>query len=363
MLIGYYSKQYTYHIHSNKPLYKNRMTNKRAPYPLYKEEIKNYSGFQANLQRLPKLRRTYFYKEKIVPGGDAPKSFIRIYEYGVENCRRNRPKTWIAYIAKVGHKWYPMESITEYLINQIGEVLDLNMAKSKLVLAGGQLRFLSRYFLNIKQGEQLVHGAQIYARHLGDEAFVEEANQRHFHAVTRELFTFQYTEDAIRSIFPNQHMKIMQDLVSMLVFDAIVGNNDRHFYNWGVVMDLFGKSIPRFSPIYDTARGLFWNVSEGKLKDYINSKQKLEKYILSSKPRMGWESAVDLNHFQLIEEVFNFDGRFCDKCENLVNDENIARILQLLDQKFKELISIERLQLIKRCIKLRMEKLQNIISP
>lgn len=48
----------------------------------------------------------------------------------------------------------------------------------------------------------------------------------------------------------------------MLVFDAIVGNNDRHFYNWGVIVDLKGMKPPRFSPVYDTARGLFWNQSE-----------------------------------------------------------------------------------------------------
>ncbi|HMQ46309.1 MAG TPA: HipA domain-containing protein [Saprospiraceae bacterium] len=332
---------------------------KRASYPLYEEKVHKLNGCHINLQNLPKLRRGYFYKEQIDPGGDAPKSFIRLYEYG--ECRRDAPKNWIPYIAKVGHKWYPLESITEYLMNQIGEVLGLNMAKSKLVLAGGQVRFLSRYFLDMKKGEQLTHGAQIYARHLDDEKFVEEANHRKRKDITPELFNFKFTEEAIRSIFPEQHKEILQDFVSMLIFDAIVGNNDRHFYNWGVITDLFGKTPPRFSPIYDTARGLFWNVTEAKIKGYEKSESKLEKYILSTKPRIGWEGNTGLDHFQLIEKLFFEDGRYCRSCERLVNKTALAHIIHLFDNTFIELMSSERLALIKRCIKLRMDKLQNII--
>lgn len=337
---------------------------KRAPYPLFKENCFNQSGFEANLQNLPKLRKGYFYKENKDPGGDAPKSFIRVYEYG--ECRKDNPKSWIAYIAKVGHKWYPMESITEYLINQIGEVIGLNMAKSKLVVAGGQLRFLSRYFLNPRKGEQLVHGAQIYASHLEDEEFVEEANHRNRKDITPELFNFQFTEEAIRSVFPDQFEEIVKDFVAMLIFDAIVGNNDRHFYNWGVTTDLYGRSTPRFSPIYDTARGLFWNVQESKVRSFFKSekylKDQLEVYIRNSKPRIGWDGESDINHFQLIEKVFKFDGRFCNQCERLVNEDALANIIRLLDEGFVQLISSERLELIKRCITMRVAKLQSIIS-
>lgn len=334
---------------------------KRVSYPLYRESPHKLSGSSVNLQNLTKLRRRYFYKEPITPGGDAPKSFIRVYEYG--ECRRDKPQSWVAYIAKVGHKWYPIESITEYLINQIGEVLGLNMAKSKLVLAGGQVRFLSRYFLDIGKGEQLIHGAQIYSRHLDDEEFVKEANHRKRKDITPELFNFKFTEEAICSIFPNTHKEIMQDFVSMLIFDAIVGNNDRHFYNWGVITDLFGKNFPRFSPIYDTARGLFWNVAEDKLKDYESSENKLEKYILATKPRIGWEGSTGLNHFQLIEKLFSEDRRYCDSCERLINKVALDKTMHLLDNKFVELMSGERLALIKRCIQWRVDKLQNIISP
>lgn len=98
-----------------------RSKKKRANYALGKETPLNYSGNNGNIQSLPKLRQGYFYKEEIDIGGDAPKDFLRIYQYG--NGRKDKPRHWVGYIAKVGHKWYPVESITEYIMNRIGEVI------------------------------------------------------------------------------------------------------------------------------------------------------------------------------------------------------------------------------------------------
>ncbi len=83
--------------------------------------------------------------------------------------------------------------------------------------------------------------------------------------MARDLFTFQFSEEAVRSRFTKYADEIMEAFVKMLIFDAIVGNNDRHFYNWGVIIDLLEKKAPTFAPVYDTARGLFWNYSEERI--------------------------------------------------------------------------------------------------
>jgi len=94
--------------------------------------------------------------------GDAPKDFIHLYQYG--DGKRKNFNSWPKYIAKVGKKWYPIESIVEYLLNRIGEIIGIKMAQSELRLADNQIRFLSKYFL--KEGEILVHGAQIFSVYL-----------------------------------------------------------------------------------------------------------------------------------------------------------------------------------------------------
>lgn len=131
---------------------------------LKNEKIENYSGVYLNLSKLvPSLKRNNWKELDISVGGDAPKSFLAVYEYNRDSTvRKSKVDSWPKYIAKVGHKWYPIESINEYLFNQIGEQLGLNMALSRLVTIKGQLRFMSKYFLN-HQRESLIHGAEIFA--------------------------------------------------------------------------------------------------------------------------------------------------------------------------------------------------------
>lgn len=329
-----------------------------SKYPLYHETPKSYSGSpKVNWERyLPILRREHFYKEPVDVGGDAPKSFIRWYRYGT--CKRKPRSKWPAYIAKVGHKWYPVESITEYLMNRIGEVLGIQMAESKLVLANKQIRFLSRYFLN-RDREQLIHGAQIYASYLEDEQFVEDANDRQQQRISRQLFTFQFTEEAVKAVFPIHHFQIMEDFVAMLLLDAVVGNNDRHFYNWGVISNILGESSPKFAPVYDTARGLFWNRSEASLIKFRDNN--LGSYIQQSKPRTGWEGLDDPNHFQLVEKIFQEDQRYCELCRRYLNSGTFSKIERLIDEEFTTLLSSVRLEIIKKCLHLRVNKLLDTI--
>lgn len=120
-------------------------------------------------QIIPTLKNSHYEVLNVKISGEAPKDFICVYEHGL--CRKAKLSTWIKYIAKVGHKWYPIESIIEHLLNRIGEEIGLNVAQSKLMFVGEQLRFLSKYFL--QSDERLIHGAEIFSAYLEDDSFVE----------------------------------------------------------------------------------------------------------------------------------------------------------------------------------------------
>ena len=118
--------------------------------------------------------------------------------------------------------------------------------------------------------------------------------------------------DAIKFSFPNQNTQLITGFVKLLVFDAIVGNNDRHFYNWGVVKNIEIAKSPYFAPIFDTARGLFWNDSESKISEILKQKTQLnaylKKYITKSFPKTGWEGCDNLNHIELVEKIYHSDS-------------------------------------------------------
>lgn len=290
--------------------------------------------------------------------GDAPKEFIRVYEYGV--ARKINRNKWPLYIAKTGHKWYPNESITEHLLNRIGECLGLKMAKSRLVWANEQLRFLSRYFL--RNEEELIHGADIYAGYMNDRDFVENIEAQN---LSREFFTVQFTYTVLQTIFPQQAAIIFREFIKMLLFDALVGNNDRHFYNWGVIRDLESHQEPCFSPIYDTARGLLWNESEEKIVDLAlnDSKAKayLQKYIRGSRPKIGWDGQTNINHFTLVELIAGHEyGISRDTITDLFGVDKLQNCVQMIDREFTGLFSPERISLIKKCLLLRHQELLKV---
>lgn len=322
------------------------------------ENIENYSGVKLQLKGcIQPLRKGNWKDLKFYPGGDAPKNFIALYDYEEDSgIRKANIDTWPRYIAKVGQKWYPIESINEYLFNQIGEVLGLDMARSRLMMAGEQLRFLSRYFL--KKNESLEHGAQIFAGYMEDLKFVESIEKE---GLARSFFTFQFAEKAVCHTFPNEAELILINFVRLLVFDALTGNNDRHFYNWGVIKHIENKKIPTFAPIYDSARGLFWNDSESKLQvwqkqpEQINDR--IKKYAEGSKPKIGWEGLDDLNHFELIDKIFSTDSRYKEVCTQLVTQDNLQKVLKHVEIHFSKFYTPLRLDLIKRCLKYRFERL------
>ena len=308
-------------------------------------------------------RRDCIWVKDVTLSGDAPKGFVRLYEYQRDGrVRRNNPLTWPLYIAKTGHKWYPVESITEHLLNRLGCVFGIRMADSRLGVINGQLRFLSRYFLDV-ENETLAHGAEIFAGYLEDQAFVEKVEEAN---LSREIFTLQFVEQAVAKAFPDEKEAIMGDLVKLLLFDAMVGNNDRHYYNWAVIQPFDKRKKARFSPVYDTARGLFWNASDEQLAMRIRQKdvsRYVKKYSDGSKPKLGWQDAGDLNHFRMVKEIF--DSQFYitrDEIRHLFRPEMLAGMKETVSKEFGRLLSEERQLMINQCLDYRYKTIWEVIQ-
>ena len=277
--------------------------------------------------------------------------------------KRNRESKWKKYIAKTGHKWYPIESITEYLMNCFGEVFGLEMSKSKLYIINGQLRFLSEYFLDDER-EELIHGAEIFGGYLGDMDFVEVVEEK---KMSRDLFTMQFVSNSVKVGFgEDEGSKIMHELVKLMLFDALIGNNDRHFYNWGVIRSLTESGIVRFSPVYDTARGLFWNVSEKELEKRIltnDSDKYISRYCANSRPKLGWEGISNINHFDMVGKIYENEFYATkDEIIRLYDESVLIQMEDLVTNEFRRCISKNRQEMIKKCLEYRYNTIKEIIK-
>lgn len=326
------------------------------------EPILHHSG-NLKLSDIPVVKNGFYKVDSALsPNGDAPKQFLKIYKYG--EAPKSSIKHWTGYIAKTGHKWYPNESISEHFLTRVGQVLGLNMAESSLFKIRGQVRFCSRYFLNAKGNQELVHGANIYAGYLnGDLALVEEIETQ---KLSQKLFTLQFTSESVKALFPFDHQEIMENFSRMLLFDILVGNNDRHFYNWGVIRDLGQKENPRFSPVFDSARGIFWNRSDKVIADIVSDKSRLEKliskYESESKPKFGIEGKGKINHFDLLDFVVKTQFFVSQSTiKDFFSDYSLRFILALLEGEFKNLFHPARKLAIKTLITKRVETANNFL--
>lgn len=325
--------------------------------------IKGYSGFKPKHGCIPfPKKHQYFIVTNIAITGDAPKDFIRYYHYGTG--RKRNPETWPLYIAKLGNKHYPVESITEHLITRLGEVFGFNMAHSELAWLGGQVRFLSRYFIKSQCEEGLEHGADLYAGYLNDREFVEEIETKH---KALDFFTVQFTQETLSHLFPDEFETLMTEFLKLMVFDALIGNNDRHFYNWAVIRNISNKDKPVFSPIYDSARGLFWNDSEEKIRSIFYDKSRLDTYITKysegSTPKIGWEGLSKLNHFDLVDKIHTLPIILnCETMKYVCSDTTLTEAFSMIENEFRYLLSPERKSLIKLCLAYRHNRIKKILT-
>jgi hypothetical protein len=149
----------------------------------------------------------------------------------------------------------------------------------------------------------------------------------------------------------------------MLAFDALIGHNDRHPYNWGVIVPLRKEQPPRFSPVYDTARALFWNKDEVYVSRVLTDKRPLlEGYVKKCNPPFGWDGETKVDFFRLIGLIWNYFERYQSNIEKFLAIEPLEKSILTLDKEFSLLMSGERRELIKRCLRLRQRLLCEAVA-
>lgn len=327
------------------------------------EASQNSSGVIFKENRIQEIREKDYYVLEFELDGDAPKQFIKTYEYTKgSRVRRANLESWVPYIAKTAEKWYPHESIIEYMINRVGQVLGLNMNEVRLARVNGQIRFLSKYFRG--SDEMLIHGAEICGDYLADpELAAEIANSK---SSARELFTFEFIRNALKSVFKSDYVLIISELVRMMAFDAVVGNNDRHFYNWGVLYPKRrGTKTPKFAPVYDSARGLFWNWDTEKIVNTYNlfrkeagNCKKIINYINGAKPRVSIEGDSEINHFDFV--AFLKKNGYASIIDDIVSLKKEEEVNKMLRNEFFPFFSYERQNLTLEVLKIRFKRIREI---
>ena len=277
----------------------------------------------------------------------------------------------LGYIAKKGRSRTgndARECVTEEIISKIGAMLPLEVAKSKLVrLSKTDVRFLSRNFV-VRDQYELLHGIELVAKFFeSDPSDVEAAFDLKDRSAEKRLYTVDNILSILKSLFPGDFTSLREGFFKMLAFDAFIGAPDRHGMNWGVLTPLATHSLPiRFAPVFDTARGLFREISDDDLlerEERQGRRQFLANYAEGSYPILGTGQPEKQNHFSLIRWIVDNGCSEDYKAMRKVFDAvDICSIEHMLQRNFRRIITQYRIEFIRDLLLLRIQRIRGEIQ-
>lgn len=212
-----------------------------------------------------------------------------------------------SYILKVQEAEYPELPATEYLSNQIAREFGLKIPEFYLIDFYGAPAFVSKNFIRKDRGENLVH---IY-RYLEDAEFDCKSL---INVIARE--TGRQTE--------------VERFIELCLFDALIGNHDRHGRNLAIIESKSNKVLAPFydNPSYvgiETQSLLAADLSpRGKIATSMTGEPQIKDY-LKEFTKLGYGDTVS----------------------NFVNKLSLDNINAAIDQSF---ISTQRKKSFKRLI-------------
>ena len=164
-------------------------------------------------------------------------------------------------------------------------------------------------------------------------------------------YSFQMIVESMKGILE------INTISKILLFDALIGNSDRHHSNWGITVTKEFLAVEKnekevnvmtMSPLYDNGSSLCSYINENDIETILKDKMKYESIInTKSKSAIGWNNIRPIRHFELIkklkEEYFNETIDFVKNIKKNITEQSIDAILSnfddtIINNKMKKLL-------------------------
>ncbi len=221
----------------------------------------------------------------------------------------------------------------------------------------GLLRIASKNFL--LENQSIFHGRELF-ENFYDLKDLEDPRNKKFASIYLVSNIQRHLENWSNQINSktNPFRYLFDEFLKMCFWDAIIGNNDRHLQNWGIITSLETEFIPCFTPIYDTARAFKWNVIDNSL-----GRKSVKDYVRDSYPHVGLKVGIKLNHFDFIREIIKLHPHIISSFSTLLKEAKLIDTDQIIKKDFilESFFSKERRQFISDCYEERIDNLDKIV--
>ena len=168
-------------------------------------------------------------------------------------------------------------------------------------------------------------------------------------------YSFQMIVESMKPILG------ISTIAKILLFDALIGNSDRHHSNWGITetkgflsveKGVFPVNAMTLSPLYDNGSSLCSYINESDIETILKDKIRYESIInTKSKSAIGWNNIRPIRHFELIKnlrnEYYDETVNFVINIKKNITEQSIDTILSNFDDN---IISGQMKKLLKKFV-------------
>lgn len=208
-------------------------------------------------------------------------------------------------------EYHASEAASEKLSYEIAKILNYDCATIELAYDKNKsLGILNYLFVDVDKFEHM--DAVVYLKH-------ENENRCDF-----------YTISNIKKNLDELNSNLFSHFIKIMIFDALVGEQDRHEENWGINNK---NGIYHISPLYDNGCNLLREFKNQKtIEEYHTGKKDFMAYIKRSKTMIYKEDHKKrYKHFELVEELLK---EYPDMIQKEINN-----LKKLTDEKIEETVN------------------------
>jgi hypothetical protein len=261
------------------------------------------------------------------------------YEFLISNHR---------YLYKHAFGRHPDQFWTEIIAYQVGCLLDVPVPPAFIAFDenDNSCGALIEWFLNYPEQpeERFVPGGDIMTSLISN--YDRKKGQQHNFAMVEHYLNF---------LAKNRKVDMTGWQIywcDMLLFDALVGNTDRHQDNWGLLWQASNEGLKvRMAPVFDNGTSLGYEILERNMDDFYKP-DRMQSYINKGRHhiRCQLHDKAPAQHIELLESLVNKDPAIAKRIKNklkafdmdclrtIINDCTKYKILIPLTEKRAEFV-------------------------